>query len=464
MKSVNPAGFSTNMVDQWAAAKGLVPKNRDVAALGDSRSNQCTGGDGIRNMGYLHWLRLLCNQRFNFKFDTSLGAYATQPADGTGTPNPVHDNYGVGGNRTDQMLDRCDKVLANTAAGTFILFAGINDRPAGLTYAQSVANMTKILDKMQAAGRVVVLIAEMGTGNAAFPTDRFASTQMVRDHVRYRQWLLDQRSRPGVYVVDIWPDFADNTSTSNSLIDVRGGVCYDGRHPQQRGAFLIAKRLQPVFERLFDPLPVLPASNADLFDPINMPSGCLNANPMLAGTGGLLGTGSSGALAASWQSAGGSGSAGATSTLSKTVDTFGNPNQRAIIAGTPTGQQGTCYFDLLRTPSFHASIAPGDVLEAVCGISVGAGSTGILRLSLELFVNTAGAGTAKIASLFDGGQFAAGQYIPATSYAGILRTPKLLIPSVAYGNAQIALTAVMEPGVAANLDVSISAMGVRKIA
>lgn len=436
------------------------PRNRSVALFGDSRTNQCSGSTGWRNNGYIHWLRFLTGQRFDVKFDTSLGVYATQPADSSGTPSPVHDNFGVSGNTTTQMLDRCDKMLAATSAGTFIVFGGVNDRLTGISYATSVTNMSTIIDKLLAAGRFVILVAEMPTGDAANTGNRLSTTALLRDHIRFHQWVLDQRNRPGVIVVDIWPAIADNSGTSTTVADVRSGTCYDGRHPQMNGAYLIARALQPAIEALFPPLPILPASPSDTYDASNNPFGCLAANPMMAGSGGSLGTNCTGTIAASWQAAGGSGTTGATATYSKQSDGFGNPVQRAVIAGTATGSASVCYFDLLRTASFHASCLPGDIIEGVAGLSVASGATGLISLGLRLEVTVDGVQT----YIMDGDQRTAGQYLPGGGFSGIFRTPRFQVPAGASLTSAVAkIQAYLDPNVAAALTMDVGAVAVRRV-
>jgi lysophospholipase L1-like esterase len=373
----------------------------------------------------------------------------------------MHDNYGVSGNTTTQMLSRIDKMLAATDAATFIVFGGINDTLNAIPYATSIANMSAILDKMAAAGRTVILVAEIGTGDTSFTATRFATLALTQQHMQYHQWLLNQKNRAGVIVVDAWGPFSNNTVTTNTLCDNRAGLTYDGRHPQIAGAFLLASLLATAVNQLFAPRSVLPAGAADLYDATANPLGALNANPYMAGTGGALGTNCSGSLAASWQASGGSGSTPSTAVYSKTSDAYGNPLQHIVVSGTPTGSASVCYYDLVRTTSFHASVAPGDVIEGAALVAVSAGTTGFISMSLRMEVTVDGVQSV----LADGGNTrTAGQYLPTSAWSGVMLTPRFQIPAGAScTNAVLKLQGYMDPNVAAALTMDVSPMGIRKV-
>ncbi len=65
-------------------------------------------------------------------------------------------NYGVGGNTSDDILQRIDPIVAD-AFTSYVLMVGINDLNQGVPVWKCIENIEEILKRIQASGSTVVL-------------------------------------------------------------------------------------------------------------------------------------------------------------------------------------------------------------------------------------------------------------------------------------------------------------------
>jgi len=354
---------ASNMpISVTASRLTLLPRNRGIFILGDSRDFQCSTIISPEYsklaQGWIGFLQFLANQRFDFD---------------------INDNYGVSGNTTADMLARTPAMLAAVAAGsqagTLMVLGGTNDRGAGISYAQSVANLTAIRDLALAAGKIVIFFNELPRGDAGNTGNRLTATQL-RDHLRLRQWFVEQRSIPGVYVVDMWAQTADPTSATG---DVLSALFKDALHENPTGAYYMAVQALPLIQQLFAPIDLLPYTTADKYDATNFPTGCLNDNPMMNGTAGTInGTGGSGSLADSYSE-----NAGPTWTRAYSkVTSNGKAFQQIVLGG--TGTTGGC---AMRQVITAGNLAIGDKVYAVADVEIDANAANISQLALQLLDN-----------------------------------------------------------------------------
>lgn len=427
---------------QTAAQMTGCPYNRQVAILGDSITQHNTYNvDGTSNwnastrygnryiaFGYATWLRFLTYVGFDL--------------DGAS-------NFGVVGDTLPMILARTDAALLASNAATWFVMGGINDRGAGaLTLQNSIDALTSIVNKIIAAGRLVVIFIPMPCGDANNSGNRLSATQLKR-HMAFRRWIMENyASTPGVEVVDTWRYFADPNSTVGDAII---GLTYDGIHPSPAGAYAVAKAALPVVNLLFPPrFGFLLASNSDLYDATENIPGSLLSNPMMNGTAGTVGTGGSGSLADSW-SGGNGGDTGHTRTYSKVVSNGFNM-QQCVFAGTPTSNGDAAI--LLQTVS-AGNLAINDVLRGVCAVEVDAGVTGIDSFRLRI-VNTTGFVNAGVDGDYSGSML----YWPTEAVAGALMTPPSVIPNTTI---RMELDARLKTGVACAATIRARAMGVIKV-
>jgi hypothetical protein len=413
---------------QSAAQMTGRPYNRIMAALGDSRTDYLTSANGYENLSPLNHLRFLTRQAFDL---------------------PIENNFGVGGDTSTMMLARVDAMLAATDAAVIVVWGPTNDRGgANMTYAASVANMEAIRDKIIAAGRICWFIAEAPRGDATFTSNRL-SGQQLGNHIRMRQWFLDQRNTPGVYVSDPWPRLADPHSTTGDAIV---GKFYDGLHQSVVGAHDIALSMLPVADFLYPRLDLVPVTNSDVYHASQNPNGCLVANPMFSGTAGAPGTGGSGDLADGWLGSNSGGASGATRTYSKYLED-GIEWQQVDIGGTPTGSSPS--IELVRQIGI-TGLNEGDVLRGVADVYIDEGSTGILGIGLRITDQT------NNVSWTDMDRYATPSYIPDVAMSGVMQTPDAVVASGS-PDIRFQLTAWLDQNVPCAATVWIKSAAVRKV-
>lgn len=408
-----------------------------MAVLGDSRTAGATSGTAgapvWENNAWINWARFYSNQRFAF---------------------PWANNFGVGGDTTADMLVRLTPALMTCDAGLWVVLGGVNDRgTAAMTAAQTIANLTAIRDQILDAGRVVVFIAELPKGDSTYTSYRLTGTQLA-NHIRVRQWLLDQREVPGVYVCDPWPVYAVENSTTGDAIP---GLMLDGLHPNIIGNALIGSRLATVLNGIYTPVDLLPASNTDQYSADN-PTGCLLVNPMFDGTGASVGTGGAGNLATGWSGAGTTAANGITRTYSKVTDSNGIKWQQTVLSGTAAGANPSV--QILRQISLHSNVSPGDVLEGVAQVEWETGHANITSIQFRL---QALDGSNSVFDVRDMDQRDSSVTIPSGAGAGILRLQPFTVPAVSFTDLRFSLTVNGADSSAMGLTIRTRAMALRKV-
>lgn len=140
-------------------------KNRIIGMLGDSRANN-SGKNGIENTGPLHWACMVSRQRLTFhsSYNFSTGGYTTQE---------IIDNH---------LDDACA-----CEAGEYHVLAGTNDR-AVMTPLQTIGNLSKIVDRLVAAGKDVYIESELPRGDTTHQL-RLTAAQLD-DHLQVHRWIL----------------------------------------------------------------------------------------------------------------------------------------------------------------------------------------------------------------------------------------------------------------------------------
>lgn len=419
---------------QGLAAKALVsprlpPANNRVAVLGDSRCFQNTDvtatAANMRADGFLVWSRFRLGQRFDFR---------------------TSDNFGVSNDNTNQILARTAPAIAASDAGTWVVLGGTNDYGDGLTFAQTTANLTAIRNLLLAAGRKVIFIAELPRGDSTFTAQRLSSPSLQR-HFQLHQWLLDQRTFPGVYVANCWDTWANPTSTTGDAVL---GVTKDGLHPSHTGARLISLALEPILSQLFPAVKLTPESNTGLYDATNNPRGWLVSNPVLDGAGGSLTVGT-GSIATSWSNTG-TNTTGLTLTYSKVTDAAGKAWQQIAITG--TAPASAPQIDLVRQAPSSSNYAVGETLEGVAEVEWDAGMSGVQGVSLRAYQNANGQGGADM--LYIGNGIA----LPGTAESGVQRTA-LWAATATDIRFALSLQAVASATVSATI--RVRNMGLRKV-
>jgi lysophospholipase L1-like esterase len=355
-------------IDRVAVSAFAATSRPKVYVAGDSRGDQVSDAGRTAARGWLWWLQLLTDSRFDF-----------QPSD----------NIAIAGDDTSDMLAAVGPLLT-AEPGIVIAICSTNDRTPGWQVRQSQENLATWQRLVLARGHQIIWIAETPRGAAENATYALSSADLLR-HLQMRQWFLSQGSVPGVYVADPWPLVADVNSVDGYIAD---GLTYDGLHPGPAGGRLIAEAIAPIINQLLPERPVLISSAADLYG-LNNLTGALNNNPMMTGTGGTKNTGATGSLADGWSATCGG---GLSVVLSKQTDGV-FAAQRAVVSGTPTAASlgaspvdPTPHSVVLSTVLDPAEFADGDVIEVAGKMTLAAGAAGLRGVSLYLAVTTS-AGT-----------------------------------------------------------------------
>lgn len=412
------------------------PGNRRLAVLGDSRTAGSITGTATapvwENNSWINWARFLGRQRFDF---------------------PWGNNFGVGGDTTVMMLARLPAALALSDAGTWVVLGGVNDRgTAAMTAAETIASLTSIRDMILAAGRLVVFIAEIPKGDSTYTSYRLTGDQLGY-HFRVHQWLLEQRSVPGVYVCDVWDKFAVENSTTGDAI---AGLTLDGLHPNIVGNEVIGAKLATTLEAIFAPVDLLPTSNADQYSVAN-PTGCLLVNPMFDGSGGSVGTGGAGNLAPNWTGAGTTAATGVIRTYAK-VSSGGKAWQQTVLSGTAAGAAPSV--QILRQIGLQGNISAGDTLEGVAEVEWDAGHANIVSIQFRLqFLD----GSTSVWDVRDMDQRDATTFMPTGARAGLLRLQPVTVPAVSYTDARFSISVNGADASAMALTIRTRAMALRKV-
>lgn len=337
------------------------PFNRSVEIYGDSRADygrvNTSANKQFTARSILSWLRFLTRQAFDADI-TNVNAAA--------------------GITSAQVLALMEAAPDVPTCGTVVVICSTNDRNT-ITGAASIASLQAIEDLAISRGQIVVWVNEMPRDGA----NALNATQL-KDHLNVVAWLSKRDSRPGVYVADVFGALVDQTNSSAAPL---AGMLADGLHQNAYGAHAIASALKPVFDHLFPPRGMVSQSAADAYDAANNPRGALNANPMLAFTGGTItppGAGSmSGTLAANYTATLTNGT-GLTVTLSK-VTSGGKAWQQMAITGTPTSAGAT--LKIAATTSIASLLSASDLIDQTCEIEVDAGQTGINSVQMEASLN-----------------------------------------------------------------------------
>lgn len=164
-------------------------------------------------------------------------------------------NVGVGGERTDQALERLDRDVLAKSPGIVTVMYGANDSYVDpgkiaprLTPAQFRENLERIVDRLQAAGARVVLMTEPRWGAKPSPNG-------LGEHpnVRLEQFMILVREVASAKKVAIVDHFEDWTRREKAGLDL-ATVTTDLLHPNPAGHRLLADALWPILEPMMKQL------------------------------------------------------------------------------------------------------------------------------------------------------------------------------------------------------------------
>lgn len=403
-----------------------------IAVLGDSISAQNTSSTATQKAyygnGYANWLRCLSGQRFNF---------------------PLANNFGVGGDTLDTsvngpgILSRVSDVIAS-GADICIVLGGTNDLTTGTSLASMKASMAKILARLLSAGiqPVVMPILPRKSLTDAQTRTQQAFNNWLRDICWGRSDLLSAASFP----VRRYPILVDPTPVIQDFTDAIGQpltthiLNTDGLHPTTLGGYWIGKTLNDALSVLYPPRPTRLVGVRDIYDATLHPAGSilfssLTNYGLMAGTGGSLvasGSTMTGSMATGWTGTRSTGtSPAATVTYSKqnprTDTQNGNgERQRMVVSLGAVGAVGDTYKVQMVVPGFGTTHAVGDTVFSEAAFELLAAPSNLIAVSLRFEENGPASPQQSWDMTRDGAHDA---NLPATTFAGVMRTPPFTIQS-----------------------------------
>jgi len=252
-----------------------------------------------------------------------------------------------------------------------------------------------------------------------------------------------------VPVVNIWDGFTE-------------AMTVEGLHPNILGADFIQSRCVPVINANFEFFGVpLPTDAADVYSAIR-PFGCLNANPLMAGTAGTINVSVNpvaGSVLADSYKANGSGLTGITSRWYKEPAAYGEA-QCVELSGTMGAAGGYIYLQ----PSANVTLSnlvAGDVIEMVSAPEIVGNDRGILGWEAEMIITKPVAGTSTTIYYRSMDKYQDPFTLPA-NWKGALETQRYQ-----FDGTETVITSRMglylAVGVAFDSKVKVSQFGVRKI-
>jgi len=286
-------------------------------------------------------------------------------------------NFGVSGDDIGQLLARMTGNVANLSGvtpsqvppGPAFVLIGTNGVNALTPLTTLMAQLTAVLDWLQARGHMPFVFCDMPRGQGTTPGVNGLLPLLAQPVMyAYAQAIRDLAlTRKGIHVLDVWPQAAD---PGKATAAVRSGILNtDLLHPSPGIAVLAAIKASEALERAGFKKIVHPISSTNLYSAAN-PRGCLNKNPTFAPTSddaltaGTASTGITGVVPGGWTATMTGG--GITGVGSFEVVTLPDGSKRdawkLVVSGTAGAASGSAQ---VRQSGLYdsAKVAVGDLLE-----------------------------------------------------------------------------------------------------
>lgn len=416
----------------------LLRSAADFALLGGARVQIPFGspivliGDSITGQEFT-----VTTTSFGGTFYSSGGPFCWANAE-LGTPFQLTaaSQKGVPGNQIDAIDAR---FVTDTAGFKYVRLAGgIDDFENGRSAAQCMPNFLSIFAKAAAAGQILFIRPPLKT--------TILSAGLEAQRVLLVAWLLSQANGRTIFV-----------AADPALYDPSVHTTGDGVHPDAMGAMIIAATETAVLAPLLKSGSFLFQSGSD---PAN-----LMTNGFLSGTGGILGTNTSGVLAGDGVFGpgnyllDGSNSGGAVAACSIVAGAHGN-KQRFAISGAKTGTNNG-FILVMNGPNFTPAMDTTSIFEATCAVDLAAGAAGIKAIDMQLFIWNGDLSQASIGSSL--AQFIAADALQNRAASPVLRAPATMAfatPTQLQWQLGIFLT---DGALTPSAQIDISQLGIRKL-
>lgn len=306
--------------------------------------------------------------------------------------------FGVGGNTTAQILARISSVTSLNPKPTFcVVQGGTNDTNLNVDPATTIANMQAICDQLMLVGIYPIL--------TSVPPVPYTSPSQLASVAAILTAQKDiARKTRGVIFCD-WRPYVVNPIDGTW----QAGLSDDGIHPNSVGCARLGKALADTLAPLIPAVDTLLSTN-------NNPK-LLNANPMMLGTGGVVGNFVTGSSPDDWKTEMWNGDTVVAAT-SSVIDTGPFTPRKWQIALTDGSIQ------LRSQPS---TWAVGDKIYAECAFEFDANQpfSNIDKINLQIdILGVTGTSQDPNAPSSDSANHPAGNWM-----TGVLRTPVITVPT-----------------------------------
>lgn len=435
-----------------SAAVGAAVPMEYLSVWGDSRTaqNWNSSGSAILARGYAFWAEALSGKvRASIKY-----------------------NFGVSGDSIQQLLDRMNNDTPNAAGvkpsqvppSHAVIHIGTNSINAGNSVASCMYQLNQCLNWLTAKGHTIYVVCEWprgitSTGNAMLTAD---NQKIMYGYAREIRKLTRVRK---VKVIDVWPAMADPTlATAQPRLGYLNG---DGLHPSIGAGFLTGKLIAKALEENNAHRVCFPLGSEDLYDAVSNKEGCLNPNPMLLGSGGVMASGGSGIAPDGWTVTPGNGLSVVGSQVTITMaDGTKREAFRLVISGTASAANANVY---VRIPNALRADAPwlgrindGDIIEGWAEIIVADGHANMSSVTCNIASDSTALGVQ--GGLYTGGGSTADIQWPDNlkqGYSAIIRSPELTV-AAANTKFQFEIRPYFLEAIPSSLTLDILSGGLRK--
>ncbi len=246
---------------------GVPHRAKSVIVFGDSiTANNTSAGKGYSYAtahGYWNWANFFLGQRYK-----------------------LLRNAGVGGNRTQDMLNRLDADVLYYRPDLVVVLGGTNDIANDVSAATITANLTSIYERIISTGASVVAMTILPRANAGITAAQRNRLMRVNNWIRETAY-----SRQNILLCDTFFAFADPASSTSDPVT---GYTSDGLHPTAIGARVVGNELYKVLNPIAPISSRMVCGQADTFDSTNNPTGNMLVNGMLQTVSATSGTGYAG--------------------------------------------------------------------------------------------------------------------------------------------------------------------------
>jgi lysophospholipase L1-like esterase len=364
------------------------------------------------------WLLFLSN--FSLSYPTGRDA----------SNNKTGVNYGVSGDRTIDLLARQPATIADMKArkvGMVHVRIGTNNLNTASTTAVSVkSDIYTILKNYSDAGIEPIpetICPRTFAGSGLTAGEITTQKKKQHDINRYIRNLKNSGEIPLLNkVVDVEPFWIDPTSATGDPLSDKTG---DGLHQNDNGGYYQGLVLYNVMQPDIKASAPFVSSQNDLYDATNNPNGCINANPLMTGTGGTAGTATTGQVADSYAVQRGSGST-ITIVASKGTTSLDGKQGTHQIVTVNSGGTGAAGELVYLQQSITTNFSAGDVIRVRWPVIVSADTTGLMEgFRLEVRFEGGPSGTHFARHLSN----SSGKFPSGITYQGTLGSPDYVVPA-----------------------------------